>query len=108
MPENTIAEPFNEAADAMHEMAVSKGFYEPVSEDIGLISTKLLLIVSEIVEHYEAIRKGHGFAKEAEELADVIIRLFDYAAWRDLDIDSVIAAKMAINAEREHKHGARF
>jgi NTP pyrophosphatase (non-canonical NTP hydrolase) len=108
MAESTVPEPFNEAADVMHEAAISKGFYEPVSSEQGLIAVKLLLIVSEIIEHFEAIRKNHGSVKEAEELADVVIRLFDYAAWRGIDLDAEINAKMLINADRPHKHGANF
>lgn len=103
-----VVEPFNEAADAMHAMAVDKGFYDDPDPEVGIIATKLLLIAGELGEHFEAIRKGHGFEKEAEELADVVIRLFDYAAYRGIDLDAEIANKMSINSTRPYKHGAQF
>lgn len=112
MPYKSVVEtqdmPFNEAADTMHALAVRKGFYDDPDPEIGVIATKLLLIAGEIGEHFEAIRKGHGFDKEAEELADVVIRLFDYAAYRGIDLDSEIEAKMSVNEDRPYKHNARF
>lgn len=69
-----------------------------------------MLMVSEISEAMEADRKGlmddhlpHRTGVEAE-LADTLIRIFDYAGENDLDLDSVVAEKLDYNARRaDHK-----
>lgn len=68
---------------------------------------KLLLIVSECVEAFHEVVAG-DFDKEAFEIADIAIRLLDYAAARDIDLDAVVRAKMEQNKLRPRKHGARF
>lgn len=70
-------------------------------------SLKLLLIASEVAEAFEELLAGNH-EKEGFELADIAIRLFDYAAHQGHDLDALIAEKMAKNAERPRKHGARF
>jgi NTP pyrophosphatase (non-canonical NTP hydrolase) len=74
----------------------------------------LMLIVSEIAEAMEGERKDLmddklPHRKMAEvELADALIRIFDYAAGFGYDLDGAYREKMAFNAQREdHKHEAR-
>ncbi|MDD2962553.1 MAG: hypothetical protein PHQ65_12030 [Bacteroidales bacterium] len=43
-----------------------------------------------------------------DELADVVIRVLDLCAFKDIDIESHIKAKMRYNALRPHKHGKAF
>lgn len=43
-----------------------------------------------------------------DELADVIIRVLDLCAYKDIDIDSHVKAKMRYNTMREHKHGKKY
>lgn len=74
----------------------------------------LMLIVSEIAEAMEGERKDLmddklPHRKMAEvELADALIRIFDYAGAHGYDLDGAVAEKMAFNAKREdHTHEAR-
>lgn len=75
----------------------------------------LFLMVSEICEAGEGERKGlrddhlpHRKAVEVE-LADVLIRLFDYAGAYGLDLDGAVAEKRAYNLHRaDHKWEARL
>ena len=75
----------------------------------------LFLMVSEICEAGEGERKDlmddHlPHRKMAEvELADVLIRLFDYAGAYGFDLDGAVAEKRAYNATRaDHKKEARL
>lgn len=70
----------------------------------------LALIHSEISECLEGVRKNLMDDKlphrkmEEVELADALIRIFDYAGAFDLDIEGAYQEKMAFNARREdHK-----
>ena len=49
-----------------------------------------------------------GFTSEEEELADIIIRVLDYAKGFDLDLAGALIAKMAFNESRPIKHNRRF
>lgn len=75
----------------------------------------LMLIVSEIAEAMEGERKDlmdtHlPHRKMAEvELADVLIRVFDYAGAFGYDLDGAVAEKRAYNDNRaDHKKEARL
>lgn len=69
-----------------------------------------MLIVSEIAEAMEGVRKDlmdthlpHRKMEEVE-MADAVIRIFDYCAGCGLDLDGAYREKMAYNAERaDHK-----
>jgi hypothetical protein len=75
----------------------------------------LMLIVSEISEAMEGERKGlmdthlpHRKMSEVE-LADAVIRIFDYAGAYGFDLDGAIAEKRAYNATRvDHSVAARL
>lgn len=43
-----------------------------------------------------------------DELADIMIRVMDLAAFKKIDLESHIKAKMRYNAMREHKHGKKY
>lgn len=70
----------------------------------------LALIHSEISECLEGVRKNLMDDKlphrkmEEVELADALIRIFDYAGAFDLDLEGAYQEKMAFNASRaDHK-----
>ncbi len=44
---------------------------------------------------------------ESVELADCIIRLFDYFAKKGWDVEAVVRAKMEYNRHRPHRHGGK-
>lgn len=74
-----------------------------------------MLIVSEIAEAMEGVRKDlmdthlpHRKMEEVE-MADAVIRIFDYCAGHGLDLDGAYQEKMAYNAERaDHKRENRI
>lgn len=75
----------------------------------------LMLMVSEIAEAMEGERKGLmddklPHRKMAEvELADTLIRIFDYAGAYGYDLEGAYQEKRAFNKERaDHKHEARL
>lgn len=71
---------------------------------------QIALIHSELSEALEGVRKGlmddklpHRTMEEVE-MADTVIRIFDYCAGHGLDLDGAYQDKMAYNAVREdHK-----
>lgn len=70
---------------------------------------RLALIHSEASEVLENDRKeAVDEANEAEELADLIIRIGDLAGFKGIDLDKAVEAKMARNEERPPLHGKRY
>lgn len=73
-------------------------------------ASKAMLIVSEVAEMVEGMRTSavdtHLTDRNAEEVeaADVLIRLLDYCAWRDLDLVGAVREKLSYNLRRnDHK-----
>jgi NTP pyrophosphatase (non-canonical NTP hydrolase) len=109
----------NELGRRVHANARAKGFYDhehlvvrdPILGDVegrplnpSLAAEKLALIHSEVSEILETLRDS-DFEHEGEEVADVLIRVLDYAAWRGIDLDAQVARKIEINAGRDRLHG---
>lgn len=83
--------------------------------EIDRKSRKLLQIVGEVIEAQDALRIGNpqsdkiiGFTSEEEELADVVLRVMDYAEKFDLDIAEAIIAKAEYNKTRPIRHGGKL
>lgn len=80
---------------------------EPITRNKGEL---LMLIVSEVSEAMEGERKDlpddklpHRRMAEVE-LADALIRIFDYAGGHGYDLDGAVREKLAYNAARaDHK-----
>lgn len=68
---------------------------------------KLALIHSEVSECLEAVRNNDDF-NEAEELADTLVRLLDYAGGFGIDLSGAYYRKMLANYERPFRHGKKF
>lgn len=118
----------NELAKQIHENAKSKGFYEG-EKNIGEM---LCLIHSEVSEAMEADRKGKYSKEDArfvcghlndedflnhfawikssfeDECSDIIIRVLDLCAFKGINIDAHIKAKMRYNSTRPYKHGKKY
>ncbi len=66
--------------------------------EIGLINTE----VSELLED---VRKDRSIEKQAEELADITIRVMNYCNRKGIDLESAILKKHEKNMGRESLHG---
>ena len=97
-------------ADEVHGLAREKGWYDKPKTDLE----SLMLIVSEISEAAEHIRAGtqdyhvqpNGKPDGlAVELADAVIRILDYCAYKDIDLYTAMMTKHEYNKTRPYKHG---
>ena len=121
-----------------HRIACEKGFWgiqRSRCKTKRNVSELLMLVVSELGEACEALRKGErqskyfrhekigsdGFAdihsklipkwqKDTfeDELADAIIRICDLAEAEGVDLEWQIKNKLSYNKKREYKHGKKF
>lgn len=120
----------NTLSKQIHENAVSKGFFD-TERNIGEM---LCLIHSEVSEALESDREDRyskagdlnfingykldemfyhdftGLVKDTfeDELADIMIRVMDLAAYKGIDLEAHIQAKMRFNSLRENKHGKKY
>lgn len=110
----------NDYVHACHTASVDRGWWRHPSTGVNLLelargdsfltgllkSQKLALIHSEVSEALEGERKGlmddklsHRRMAEVE-LADAIIRIFDYAGAFGYDLEGAVREKMSFNAVR--------
>ncbi len=103
---------FWEERDALQALADKNGLgkFCRHAADAQLVA----LAHSELSEALEGSRKDlmddhlPAFTMQEAELADVIIRLGDFAAARGLRVAQAVCAKMEYNAARPYKHGKNF
>lgn len=112
-----------------HSAAQEKGFWDGGGHNI---SEKLMLIVSELGEAQEALRKDRhaypcdvlflegaedsfvcdfqGLVKDTfeDELADAVIRIADLAGYLGIDLEKHVELKLRYNKTRPYKHGKKF
>lgn len=101
----------SEVARTCHGIAQDHGFWK-VEKSSGILTRevglRLMLIVTEVAEAMEWIRKHDDACIQyefAEELADIVIRVFDLAAAYQVDIGGELRLKMLKNVGRETLHG---
>jgi NTP pyrophosphatase (non-canonical NTP hydrolase) len=104
---------FDNFAIELHKAAKEKGFWPEEIDDI-FIAKQCMMIVSEVTEVMEAVRKDKGEEEITKEFADIIIRTLDlYAGMVDsgytrLSLDQALREKVEFNKTRPEKHGVRF
>jgi len=104
---------FDNLAINLHEIATEKGFWPEDVDDI-FIAKQCMMIVSEVTEVMEAIRKDKGEEEITKEFADIIIRTLDLyagaveAGYTKLSLDQALREKVDFNKTRPEKHGVRF
>jgi NTP pyrophosphatase (non-canonical NTP hydrolase) len=106
---------FDNLAIELHKNATEKGFW-PDLEDVDdiFIAKQLMMIVSEVTEVMEAIRKDKGEEEITKEFADILIRTLDLyagvvdAGYTKLSLDQALREKVDFNKTRPEKHGVRF
>ena len=97
----------------IHNTAKEKGFWPEKVDDV-FIAKQLLMIVSEVVEAMEAIRKDKGKQEVADEMADIIIRTLDLYqglkdnGYVDADLQVALNNKTNFNKSRPERHGVKF
>ena len=106
---------FDNLAINLHKDAVSKGFWPEDHEvDDIFIAKQCMMVVSEVTEVMEAIRKDKGEQEITKEFADILIRTLDLyagvvnAGYTTLSLDQALREKVEFNKTRPEKHGVRF
>jgi len=104
---------FDEIAEEIHKNAVDKGFWDKTVDPI-FIAKQMMMIVSEVSEAMEALRKDMHPDEISDEFADIIIRTLDLyagiakAGYVVKSLDYAVKEKMEKNSHRPKKHGVRF
>ena len=104
---------FDDLAEEIHKNAVDKGFWDRTVDPI-FIAKQMMMIVSEVSEAMEALRKDMDPDQISDEFADIITRTLDLyagiaeAGYVKKSLDYAIKEKMERNSHRPKKHGVRF
>lgn len=86
-----------------HKTAKEKGWWDKPRTDLEIIA----LIHAELSEAVEAYRNGENHHIKYE-LADVIIRIFDYCEHNGWDLETALLEKMKFNETRPYRHGNKI
>jgi NTP pyrophosphatase (non-canonical NTP hydrolase) len=98
----------NDYADVIYRTCEAKGFTTPSSiDETELALAKLMLIVTEVSEAAEAVRRG-DVENLCEELSDIIIRTLHLSRGLRYDIQLAVRKKLTVNEGREFRHGKRI
>lgn len=108
----------------IHSDMIRMGWHDDTMDDLTFIKTTVSNIHGEVSELWEAARKHllrepcdkadkmealglPALTCEEEELADIIIRCFDTAGRRGIDIGRAIAIKQEFNMARGYRYGGK-
>lgn len=104
-----LTQSINHLSEVCHGVTAECGWWHDVNSGAPLQRNKaelLCLIHSEISEALEGVRKDAMDDKlpqrkmEEVELADALIRIFDYAGAHQLDLGGALAEKLSYNSQR--------
>lgn len=97
------------------EWNTHQGFWpaddNPIRQDPTWKLGRLMLMVTELAEAAEGIRKPGPdqhcpeFTAEEVEMADAIIRILDHCGKNKLRLKGALVAKLVFNLSRPHRHG---
>lgn len=104
----------NDLVKRAYENSKNHGFWEE-EKNFGEV---IALMHSELSEAFEEYRNGkkinETYYEQGEktcgipsELADVVIRVFDFCGGNDIDLEKIILEKMQYNETRPYKHGKK-
>ena len=106
--------------DAMREIRATNAAKGWESKGEHLFAEKMLLVISEITEALEEFRSHHGIKEiyynehshtKPEgipiEIADAVIRIFDFCEANGIDLEAALRTKMSYNKTRPFRHGGR-
>lgn len=96
----------------IHLNSKAHGFWD---DDRSTAET-IALCHSELSEALEEARNGNPLYYEengkpegiATEMIDCVIRILDFLAYENVDVDDVLSKKMKYNETRPYKHGKEF
>lgn len=102
----------NDIAKDIHENAVKHGWWDEERSFGDIIA----LCHSELSEAIEAYRKGEKMVWDnngkpdgmAVEMIDCVIRIFDFLAKENVDIEKILWAKHNYNKNRLYRHGNKL
>lgn len=111
--DSEIKTSINKLAKKCFEDAYERGWYDPAKSDLETLA----MVITEVCEAVEEIRNhqvAFYYTKNSEkpegwgvEVADAIIRLLDFAAYKGLDIGNLIETKLEYNLTRTYRHGGK-
>jgi len=108
--EKPFVDVFYNIGKRAYDGCVKRGFLDSLDND----DKALLLIHSEISEAVEVLRHENPpsnhipeFNGIEEELADIVIRVCNYAYAKKFRLGEAIVAKMNFNDTREYQHGGK-
>lgn len=111
-PETLPPHSISEWVHHVHTIAQDHGFWEDGCND----GEKIALMHGELSEALESLRSDPGapcpkipdITALEEEMADVVIRVMDYCAYKGIRLQYAIQRKSEYNAGRPYKHGKGF